>query len=203
MIAIVYDSQQVVTKLTTLAGQLEKPEGLAKAVGREGVEQLRDHFLDRDQYPNRLGGDRTNYWRGVADSVNGQPVLLDNGRTVKLTVSHPTFAQKVKGGTITAKRTKALTIPVTAEAYGQRASTLEHEKGINLFVIHQKGESAGFGLLAAKDASGHVTVHYLLRRSVTQRPDHRALPDQATFTLALLAAAEDYVDKINQGGSQP
>lgn len=201
MISIAYNSKGMVEELTTLAAQLERPEGLAHAVGGEGVKQLKGHFRDRDQYRNRLGGQPTHYWRGVADTVHNTPVVLDDGRTVKVTISHPSFAQKVKGGTIKAKRKKALTIPVTADAYGRAASTLEHEKGIKLFLIGGRGQGPGLGVLAARDASGNVTVHYLLKRSVNQRPDPRALPDQATFTLALLAAAEEYVEAITQGGA--
>lgn len=196
MIAIELMDAKAQQELGQLAARLDSPRDLMVVLGREARNALRSHFIQKDQTePNRLGGPRSHFWRTVAYSVNA-PVVAADGREVRVQVSHPAIAQKVFGGTIRAKRTKFLTIPMTADAHARRASTFEAETGIDLFVL-RKGDRA---FLAAANADGGVTVHYLLVRSVDQSPDPKALPERGALEARLLRRARSHVDRVVKRG---
>jgi hypothetical protein len=174
---------------------LKNPVALMRAVGREASERLRAHFDDKnDKEPNKLGGKRTNFWLQIRRSVQN-PVIVDIG-TVSVTISDPRFAQKLFGGTITAKLARALTIPETPEAYGLTAGSFEAETGLKLFIIKIGGTKTN-GLenaaLAAK-VNGHLTVEYLLTPSVTQQADPDALPDMTELEAAIISRADKFIE---------
>lgn len=135
--------------------------------GRAVGNLLKTHFRGKAQTPNKLGGDRTYFWLAVAGSVSAPKQA---GRSaVQISVSHPGIMQKIKGGTITAKRAGALTIPVHPKAHGRRASVLARLLGVKLFRVKD--------VLAAWDKNARkLTIYYALKKSVTQKPDPTALP---------------------------
>ncbi|HMJ92341.1 MAG TPA: hypothetical protein VK530_21140 [Candidatus Acidoferrum sp.] len=130
---------------------------------------LKSHFRAKNQTPNRLGGARSNYWLGVAQAVNAPQQTGPN--SVAVAISHPSFNQKVYGGTIRAKAAKSLTIPIHPDAHGRRASVLERALGLKLFRVKDA--------LAARGADGKLTFYYALKQSVTQKPDPSALPPES------------------------
>jgi hypothetical protein len=159
---------------------------------------MREHNAD----PVNHFGKRTNFWLQVMRSVQ-TPTLPVSGTPAVVSINDPRFAQKLYGGPIVAKRAKALTIPVSPEAYGRTAAVLEQEKGIKLFAIWQKG---GGGLLvqsilkrAGKSSGcqtpvhGGLIVHYLLRKSVYQQPDPKALPTKESIAASFVAGAKAVV----------
>jgi hypothetical protein len=150
------------------------------------------HFRGKDKSPNKLGGNRTHFWLEVGRSVN-EPELLGDGSGVQVAVSHPVFAHKVKGGQISAKRAKALTIPLTPEAYGRRASVFERETGMKLFLLPDKDAHKAF--LATEDSSGAVKRQYLLTPSVDQQADPTAMPDESRLREAVVARAVSFLGK--------
>jgi hypothetical protein len=162
---------------------------------------MREHNAD----PVNHFGKRTNFWLQVMRSVQ-TPTLPVSGTPAVVSINDPRFAQKLYGGPIVAKRAKALTIPVSPEAYGRTASVLEQEKGIKLFAIWQKG---GGGLLvqsilkrAGRSSGGQtpvhggLIVHYLLRKSVYQQPDPKALPPTPAIAASFLAGARAVVQTL-------
>jgi hypothetical protein len=169
---------------TERARALGRLPGLLAVLGRELRQRLRTHFLARDQTPNARGGARTHFWREVAHSV--QSPRLENAQTVVVGIAHPAIRQKVFGGAITPKRARALTIPLSAEAHGRTADTLEHELGVQLFLVPR---DFGSGWLAAALPDGRIRVHYLLRPAVTQEPDPVALPPREELAARLLERA--------------
>lgn len=189
--------------LIGLATMLENPDDLLYVLAREGNNQLRTHFRQRDQdSPNQLGGERTHFWQQMADSVSsrrGGP-----GQLI-LSITDPRFNQKVFGGTIVPKTKKALTIPVIPEAYGRTASVFEQGMGVKLFVVVWKGGSGVAALCYKTDPSQKfLTVAYLLLRSVRQDADPHALPNVRDFYMALIDRAKSYVGRItNQDLSGP
>jgi hypothetical protein len=153
-------------ELKKLIKKVSDPTPGLNIAGRAVANLLKGHFRNRDQEGNKLGGDRTHYWKGVQQAVNAPKAISKD--TVRVSISHPSILQKIFGGVIRAKRAGALTIPVNPLAYGRRASVLAQKLGTKLFRIKDS--------LAAKDASGKITIYYLLRKSVNQRPDPKALP---------------------------
>jgi hypothetical protein len=190
VITITLSDQGTTAELDRIAGQLRNPNALLKAVGRRGAEELRKHFRNRNQQGNKLGGRRSNFWRQVADSTNN-PVQEGTSR-VRISISHPAFAQKVFGGTIKAKNAGALTIPVDPLAYDRTVAVFQQQTGIQLFRLRKKG--GGFSNLLAGFISEKVLrVFYVLAKSVTQAADPEALPDRAQFNAAILETATDQI----------
>lgn len=174
----------------------KRPVAVLKDMGREAQRQLKAHFLMKERTePNKLGGTRQHYWLGVRGSVQN-PVVEASDTQVRVSITDPTFAQKVFGGRITAKRAKNLTIPETPEAYGRTAATFEAETGLKLFVL--KGSMmAG---LAAKFPDGQLVVEYVLKPWVDQKADPTALPamdDGSEFVRGLADRGQAVVDRQN------
>lgn len=184
MISLRLTNDTVTPALDQLRAQAKNPRGIMAAASRAVANLFKSHLrqLDRTR-PNKLGGKRTHMWNEFARSVNVSS-LTDTSATVS--ISDPRAAQKHKGGVITAKRAKFLTIPVAPEAHGRTARTLASELGIKLFVLGTgdravlAGQAASFGGGVQKPGRKRTEgkaqpqgfkVYYLLKRSVTQPPD--------------------------------
>lgn len=210
MTQIVLNDGKFQADFNLVINRAKKPQAVLLTVGREAQQQLKQHFRAKDRNePNRLGGKRTHYWIGVADSVQN-PVFQEKGNVnqARVSITEPTFAQKLHGGVIRAKNVKNLTIPQTAEAHGRTAETFEAETGLKLFLVTSKS-GKGFAALAAKFASGGIVIEYILKPSVNQKPAPGALPDMkegSPFLRALLARGQAVVDRqatqTNQGIEQ-
>jgi len=157
---------------------------LLRVLGRAGANSLIRHFRDRNRTPNRLGGERTNFWSRVAESVNA-PVI--SGSRIEIRVSHPAIAQKVYGGTIVPRKAKALAIPVDRLAYGKSPRVMD-----GLFFVPSTSSGA-VGILARRESGGGIRPMYVLKRSVTQQPDPKALPADAEVTTAMREASADFI----------
>lgn len=181
--------------LGELQGTFRNPQAITLRATEAVTKRLRSHFGDRDATPNKLGGTRTHLWRDIRKSTNTGPVT-DGGTVGHVIISHPVFPQKLYGGDITpGPDKKALTIPVTPEAYGRTAADFEGEFGVTLFVLKVGGTKANKftnGLLAMRDEADpkKVTVEYLLVSKVHQDPDPEALPPAAELAAAATAGAE-------------
>jgi uncharacterized protein (DUF697 family) len=191
MIAITLTDAGFVSKINRFAAQTKNPTGLMKVLGREAANRLKAHFRAKNKTPNKLGGKRENFWNRVGQSVQN-PVVGSSGREVSVSINDPRFVRKVFGGTITAKRAKALSIPVTAEAYGRSPSTFEQETGLKLFLV--RTGSGGFqnAVLATQRGKG-LQVEYVLKKSVNQDADPTALPDEKAMEAALIARGESFL----------
>lgn len=150
-------------------------EGLSDAnevVGRIEVNNLREYHREFEaaegwsnpslpthgagRKKSRFGEDVANAWQ--LGDANSEGFTLSNNATG---LSH-----KVTGGTITAKRAKALTIPMVPEAHGVRAGDYPGK------LFRPKGKD----YLMETDAAGVGRVVYLLRKSVTHKAVKGALP---------------------------
>lgn len=176
-------------KLNALIKSIENPIPGLMIAGRAVANVLRAHYREKHaKEPNKLGGKRQNYWLGVRHSVNNpQP---SGAAQVTVSISHPSIMQKIKGGTITAKRVRMLTIPVDKEAYGRRASDLEHELNLKLFVFTKDGRAY---LAGRTDSAAPLRVFYVLKRSVNQKPDPTALPPEEMIRETATKAFSDWV----------
>jgi hypothetical protein len=183
MIGVTYTMTEP-SPISRMLDLVKRPEQILKPVGRRGANELKKHFLKRQQTPNKLGGSRSNYWRRVGQSVQNPQVRQ---LSVVISINDPTFAQKVYGGPIRPKRAGALTIPVDPLAYDRSAKTFQQETGLRLFLL--KGRVSGGSFLAAKAAAGGIHIYYELSKGVNQKPDPEALPDRQAFWDALLDTA--------------
>jgi len=191
MLTIHFDDHGTVNKLEQLHGQARNPRQMMLACGRELGNQLKQHYQIRDRnQSNKLGGKREHFWLQVANSVQA-PIVDASGLVVSVSINDPRIAQKVFGGTITAKRAGALTIPQTPEAYGRAASTFEQETGFTLFLVKTQRGAA----LAIAAANGGITIEYILTPSVTQDADPDALPRTELLQAAVEKRGQEVVDR--------
>jgi hypothetical protein len=206
MIQVNYNRQEFTLELQKKLDAATNPRAVLMASGREVGNQLKDWFRkkDRDE-PNKLSPRREHFWLQVSRSV--QNPVIQGARTVSVTINDPRIAQKVFGGTITAKRAGALTIPVSEKAYGRTAATFERETGLKLFLLKKKTGTPGRGqtgpsnlerAVLAAVVNGHIEVEYLLTKSVTQGPDADALPPEKDLEAAILKRAQAVVDRQNE-----
>lgn len=186
-------------QINRVLAMARNPRAVMLGAAREGGNRLKRHFRDKDRKePNRLGGRRTHYWLNVDRSVS-TPVAEASGRTVVINITDPTFAQKVFGGTIRAKRVRNLAIPQSPDAHGRAPAVFERETGLKLIFIRNNGA----GLLATKRGLSQILqVEYLLTPSVEQKPDPSALPAEPAFTNAVVERAQKIVDRQLQGGTE-
>ena len=173
--------------LKVIYASVKRPEALLKVLGRRGANELKKWFRGRNNTPNKLGGRRTNFWNQVASSVQSPVVVGSSG--VRVDVTHPAYGFKLRGGRITPKRAKALTIPVHPEAYGRTVATFERETGIELFRPYATGGVASDLLMGAND-DGSLTVYFVLRPFVDQEKDPLAFPPD--FTASILDEARKF-----------
>jgi hypothetical protein len=194
MIMVTFDAAGAMKKIAAIRDRAKNPRAVMAAAGREGANQLKKHFREKNaKEPNKLGGKRENFWNKVGQSVQN-PNISPDGRTISIAINDPRFAQKLFGGVITAKRVRNLSIPQTAEAYGRYPSTFQLETGITLFLVKTK---KGVGL-AARAANLGVTVHYILTPSVKQAPTPEALPKMDDVGRAMADRAQKVLDRQTQ-----
>jgi len=191
MITIRLLSGSVQKQLEALAQRIEHPREVLSAAASAGFKMLRRHFSEKDSIGNKLGGRRTHFWGDVYKSTQ---VGTITDREATIAIGDSRFAQRLYGGTITAKTPwkgsgiKLLTIPVHPQAHGRRVSTLAGVLGIKLTF---RGSAKG-GVIGsfAKEAQ-KKEVYYACVPSVVQQPDPTALPDMSGFEKAVAEAAQE------------
>lgn len=184
MLTIKLDRDEVTPHLRKLLREAEANGPLARVLGRAGANELRKHLRARNRKPNKLGGRRTNFWSRVAESVQSPRSVP--GRIV-ISVTHPAIAQKVFGGTITARKAKNLAIPIAPEAHGQSPRVMS---GL-VFAMTRAGVK-----LLGLPGNGAVKWLYVLKPSVTQSADPEALPKDAAMGAALEKAGEIHLRRV-------
>ena len=153
----------------------------ARAVGNE----LKKHFREKNQDPNKEGYPKSGFWAQIRDSV--QVVKLGEGAVVQ--VNDPRFNQKLHGGTITPKEAKALAVPLEAEFYGVRPSTF----GDRFFFLPNHGGGKTVGILAEHLADTSIRAAYVLLSSADQEADPTALPDLGKLERVAVTALEGWI----------
>ncbi len=179
MITIKLEKDEVTPHLRRLLKEGQSNSALSMVMGRAASNELKKHFREKNKTGNKLGGKRTNFWGRVAESVSSVPV---GG---KIPITHPAIAQKVFGGTITAKNRKNLAIPISPKAHG---------KSPRVFPLLQFAMTrSGTKLLGLKDGEGGMEWLYVLKPSVNQDPDPTALPKDAKVGEAMTKAGDIYL----------
>ncbi len=179
MLTVTISKDEVTPDLRRLLKLAARDGGLRAVIGRAGANVLRKHFRGRNRRPNKLGGARTNFWSRVAESVHAPRT---SGTRIVIPINHPAIAQKVFGGTIRARKARNLSIPVAPEAHGKSPRVFD---GLTFAMTR-----AGVGLLGTREAGGVFHALYVLKRSVSQRPDPEALPKASEVAAAITRAAE-------------
>jgi hypothetical protein len=160
---------------------------LMALLGKSLEVQLRAHFLSRDGEGNKRGWPSKHFWN---TEVRGNTALRDVTESrATVAIASPAFAHKVEGGTITAKRSRFLAIPMTAEAY--RAGSPREAGMTGLFHV------PGTQFLArnrGRGKSAALEIQYMLVASVTQARDPRALPSMEDVGRRLAGEAVQWIE---------
>ena len=94
------------------------PNEIGRLVGLAVLEKVKAHLVQYDaDHPNKLGGQRTNYYATAAANTT----LDISSESATISVVQTGINQRIYGGRITPKNSKYLTIPACAEAYAKRA----------------------------------------------------------------------------------
>lgn len=158
----------------------------------------------------RHGGVRTfmqplkSSWQYEAEEGKGFTVFFKHDRRQNGSTSNWGLRLQQYGGEITPKNKRALTIPVTADARGMRASTFEKKYGRNLFVVGKDREQ-GEGTLAWEDDAGKLHAAFVLRKksvvkSLRERRGHDAIPSEKEIAEWATEAFIDYINNVLNNG---
>lgn len=172
--------------LNASALALRDARGLHAVLGRRAEIELRDHFVERNDEPNKNGWPKQGFWNDIAKATAFHDATEDRALVI---ISDPRFNQKFYGGPIKPIEAKYLALPAIAAAYGE--SPLQHE--LTPVMRRVSGQARA---VALADKSG--TIWYWLVKSVTQEADEEALPDEEKFVSALREEAQDFVERAPQ-----
>ena len=157
---------------------------LRAVLGEEARQLTQDHLLrlhaerSGKQVPGARG---TGFYEQAAKLTKVMVV----GEAATVEISKPGMAQRYYGGTIRPTRSKWLTLPVTAQAYGTRAR--DFRGGTLAFKTIQGGRKAVlFERQAGQRVATRIKVHYVLVRSVNQKADPSVLPSSDAYLTHLV-----------------
>jgi hypothetical protein len=137
--------------------------------------------------PSRFGGDVAQGWAFLVADATGALIFND--------ATH--YAFKVRGGAITAKRVRYLTLPMIPEAKGLRAAVYQQNTGRKLFTI--PGKKALFEKTSGGTSKKPgVRAVYALVKSVTQAAMPEAVPPDEVIASAFTKA---WIDKLTTPGA--
>ena len=157
-----------------MLGKTATSRGFNRSLGIGGRTYVRQHFrhLDKTE-PNKLGGKRTHFWEKAGRLT--QAGIVKGGSAAVVFTTQIGVRQQILGGPIVPKKAKWLTIPITPEAHGHRARDAYWNKfgGLDLEWAGGRGKRSLFLV----DAYGEG--HYVLRKSVFQKPHPQFMPDIA------------------------
>lgn len=195
--------------LTKLAEGLTNRRPLNAAVGKRGESELREHFRERNQEPNKKGWPSQDFWNRIRQKT-ALAAVDEAGATIA--ISDPAIAQKIYGGEITPKEGKYLTLPAIAAAVGRSARTFQNLVPLIRFIrgvrraialVERQATKVSFGrtkvdgtrtVKRGEEVGG--TVFYWLVESVRQKKDPRALPTHDKMETALRDEARIYVEDL-------
>jgi hypothetical protein len=200
------ESKSASPTLAAIAEKLTHRKPLHAAMGKRVEGELRAHFLQRNEEPNKRGWPSQNFWSQVRRATAYQGADETAARVV---ISDPRIAQKIHGGTIRPVERKFLALAAIAEAYGHAPREFNF-----LHVVRFKGSGA-LALVEAdrnfisvgkqrKDGSRRVKdkgqaqrgrVWFWLAKKVTQKADANALPGEQHLQDAMLDEAQQFMER--------
>jgi len=194
-----------------IATKVELPSGIARmkfsdkeltdvlTVGARGVTSyLKKFYREKDaNEPNKLApGRRTHFWnRRIGGNVQA-PKSEGTGKVV-VAIDGDILPHKIKGGTITAKRSKYLTIPLAPEAYDRRARRFP-----DLFVV--KSKKGNLLLVKPDKSSGSVPRQkFSAKKEAKRKLPKTERPKRENKTLGLKVPERETPTMQEESGFTP
>lgn len=186
-----------------LAEKVEDLRGLMETVGQEGRILFQEHFREKNQTPNKLGGARTNFWNEIADHT---ALTAFDESSAELTIADRRFLTHFYGNPdLRPVEKEMLAIPIHSLSHGLRAgsssdsrfSSFTETTGIKLFRPGRKDDPKN---VLAGLVEGRLEFFYALRESVEIPKDEDALPTDEEIRESMTGAARDWLE-LGEGGS--
>ncbi len=199
---------KITLKITGQSSALDKVAKLASAETRAAGNRIAGQAL-RDYVANWYREKGEKHWlnpklptHGPGRQKTGWGTTLNMGWQVldataeAVSVGTPDengiLRHKINGGTISAKKARALTIPLVPEAHGRRARDYAAEFR-PLFTLKKKNvPTAEAGVLYEALNSGGIRAVYALKKSIKQNPWPDALPKRKDMQGVFKVALTDY-----------
>lgn len=184
--------------LERIAVGLTDRRPLNAQVGNRGERELREHFRERNQEPNKRGWPKQDFWNRIRKATALAGVDA-SGATIA--ISDPAITQKIHGGEIKPKEGKYLALPAIAEAYGKSPRSFNN---LEPMIRWMNGERRAVALMERKstDVKSRTEsggkVFYWLVESVHQKKDERALPGRAKMEAALAEEAGFFLEDLRR-----
>ena len=200
------DDAELKRKLAFLASR-EMALVINQHIGETVLERTKDHLdqmsVSRHKVADRLGAPHSKYFEyasgRMAGSPRGQTTELEevnaNGATIAIK-NTPGLARAFHDMHITAKRARALTIPLDRVSHGKRVADLRREG-------HEIFRPKGTNILAETKGSGKnkgLRPLYALVQSVTIPKDEGLLPTRDNIRDWAEEAAESVLEVAEFGG---
>lgn len=186
------------TKAVALFEQTMHPSSLQARVG-PAVAQLTRGYL-RGRPSNKHGWPTTNFWQRASRATSW--VAVPNGVMVR--INQVGVAQRYHGGRIGPVRARALTIPISAQAYGKTASDfpgsflIKTRKGA--YIVQYGGNVSKTGRGVNKN---NAAIEFLFKLSpgVNQKPDPTVLPPDDAYVAVAHQAIKAGLARMKGGAA--
>ncbi|MFA6962443.1 MAG: hypothetical protein WC205_16935 [Opitutaceae bacterium] len=209
------------TGLAPLRKRVLDSRGILNVGGRAGRNALQKHLRAKNtSSPNKLGGQRTNFYAKAADAVNFRFISNDE---VVLSINAVGIALRyygtagLPGGRLTPVSAKYLTIPATAEAHGKRAGEFgDLEVGYaydpqlgrerlalvrreaTVLVYKRRKVDGVFKKVALPGGKQGGEAVFWLVRSVKMEGDETVLPTEFDLIEAVVSAVEEFLGLLDE-----
>lgn len=169
-----------------------EPRKVAAVSGPRLREKVRDHIKRLPR--NKKGWPSTGFWE---DAARGTTWDANNG-SVSIKIKKLGFRQRYHGGVIRAVEAKALTIPISPQAYGKTAADfpgsflLKTKKGA--YLVRYAGGNTPKGKFKKQNST--LEFLFQLKVSVRQPEMPWIIPDATTLNAVAFAALEEYFRQV-------
>jgi hypothetical protein len=187
-------SESGVAVISRLSSLVQSPARLHQASGAAVTKELKAHFLQRNQEPNKMGWPSQNFFS--KEGFRRTALVHADESSALVAVASPAMAHRLRGGTVRPKRAKFLAIPLTAQAYAagspremQDLSYLPPRPGRAALLVQQKKAARG-------EKRGEIIPQFALVKSATHTADPRTLPERDTLVNAASTAVEGTLQRM-------
>ena len=167
--------------------------GIHDAMGYAARTLTRDHLIglagSRHDTANRLGASPSGHWAQAVEKTT----FAADATSATVSISHPGIGRAMHDVDIyPSGGAKNITIPLIAQAYNLRASSVWESEG--LFVVKGKSSKGNGAALAVKRLpDGSLQPWYLLLPHVHQKQDRSLLPTNTEYRTAAKDGAVNYL----------
>lgn len=175
-------------ELKRILGKVERPRAIYQAGAKTVQVEISQHLKRLQARGNKKGWPAQKFFAGKATSVERNVGIASvTAKGAIITIADPRFVHRITGGTVTAKRSKMLAIPLTAEAYAAsgKGSIKESMPGLKVvklprcvYLVREQATK----VKGSKIKTLRIIPLFKLVRSVTHNPHPEEMPDEKVLS---------------------